>query len=346
LPPVVAGDTLPLITDDHAHFRETRVAADPLQPFLDYLARERGLSPRTVDSYRRDVASFLATAVAHGIMTDPPGRSQWRKLRGNRGIIRTHLAGLRRRDLGLSTVDRQLAGIRTFYRFLQVSGIVDGVPANLTAGRGGRRRDLPRDLNVELTERLIELPDTGTARGLRDRALLEMIYGLGLRLAEVVGLDLGDLDWPSGRVRVLGKGRRERILPLGGCAAEALRNYLRDRLEPEVWLHVNDGTLRGADRKRPVFEGRRGRRIAPRTVQTRVSGYAAELAGATGVSPHTLRHSFATHLLDGGAGIRVVQELLGHRHLATTQIYTHLGRERLREGFRAAHPRARKKDGS
>lgn len=322
------------------------MAADPLQPFLEYLARERGLSPRTVEAYRRDVGAFLRTAVETGLMKEPPGRSQWKKLKDHRGIIRSHMASLRRRDHSLSSVDRHLAGIRAFYRFLQTSGVVDGVPANLTAGRGGRRRDLPKDLNLALTERLIGLPDTATPRGLRDRALLEMIYGLGLRLSEVVGLDLGDVDWPSGRVRVLGKGNRERVLPLAGCAAEALANYLKDRLEPETWLHVNDGTLRGPDRNLHVFEGRRGRRISPRTVQTRVAGYAGELAGDTGVSPHTLRHSFATHLLDGGAGIRVVQELLGHRHLATTQIYTHLGRERLRDGFRAAHPRARKKEDS
>lgn len=322
------------------------MAADPLTPFLEHLAHERGLSPRTVDAYRRDVTAFLETAVANEVMPDPPTRRHWKKLKDNRGVIRSHLAGLRRKDHSLSTVDRHLAGIRAFYRYLQASGIVETVPVNLSTGRAGRRRDLPKDLNLELTEQLIAQPDPATPRGKRDRALLEMIYGLGLRLAEVVGLDLGSLDWPSGRVRVLGKGNRERILPLAGCAATALEIYLRDRLEPSEWLNVNDGTMRGPMAKRPVFEGRPGRRISPRTVQSRVAVHAAELAGTAGVSPHTLRHSFATHLLDGGAGIRVVQELLGHRHLATTQIYTHLGRERLREGFRAAHPRARKKDDS
>jgi len=322
------------------------LAADPLKPFLDHLALERGLSPRTVDAYRRDVTGFLGTAVKTGVLPDPPVKRHWGKLKDNRGVIRSHLAGLRQRDHSLSTVDRHLAAIRAFYRYLQVSGIVDTVPVNLTAGRAGRRRELPKDLNIDLTEQLIAQPDPNTARGKRDRALLEMIYGLGLRLAEVVGLDLGSLDWPSGRVRVLGKGNRERILPLAGCAAEALEIYLKDRLDHAVWLDITDGTMRGATAKRPVFEGRPGRRISPRTVQSRVAVHAAELAGTAGVSPHTLRHCFATHLLDGGAGIRVVQELLVHRHLATTQIYTHLGRERLREGFRAAHPRARKKDDS
>ena len=172
-----------------------------------------------------------------------------------------------------------------------------------------------------------------------------MIYGLGLRLAELVGLDLGHLDLTQGRVRVLGKGSRERILPLAGFAVDALVDYLESRLDPVTWLELKDGIYRGEASIQPVFEGRPGRRIARRTVQARVAHYATELAGVSGVSPHTLRHSFATHLLEGGSGIRVVQELLGHQNLATTQIYTHLSRGRLRESFLAAHPRAKKNKG-
>jgi site-specific recombinase XerC len=168
-----------------------------------------------------------------------------------------------------------------------------------------------------------------------------MIYGLGLRLAEVVALDLGNLDWPAEQITVLGKGNKERLLPLIGCARDALADYLGRRLEPTVWLNLQDGVLGGADAKLPVFCGRPGRRIGRRTVQDRVHHYATRVAGLTGVSPHTLRHSFATHLLDGGAGIRIVQELLGHQHLATTQVYTHLSRAKLREIFQRAHPRAK-----
>lgn len=313
----------------------------PLKPYLDYLALERGMSPRTVEAYERDVSAFLESAVRLGLIAAPPDRHQWAALAEQRGLIRAHLAALRGRDCSLATVDRHLAAIRSFFRYLKTTGVVEEVPANLTAGRGGRQRRLPRDLNVELTEQLIGMPDVRNDRGLRDRAILELIYGLGLRLAEVVGLDLGDLDLPSGRIRVLGKGNKERILPLAGFAAEALAAHLAVRLDPARLQDVVDGTVRSAAAQQPVFEGRRGRRIARRTVQDRVARYAAELAGVSGVSPHTLRHSFATHLLDGGAGIRVVQELLGHSNLSTTQIYTHLSRGRLREGFTAAHPRAR-----
>lgn len=315
----------------------------PLQPFVDHLTHERGLSPLTVQAYTRDVEDFLDTAVARGVLTRQARATDWARLEDHPELMRVHLAALRRRGQGIASVDRHLSGIRAFFRFLRRTGVLESVPASVITSRGGRQRPLPHDLTVELAAKLVDQPDPSTERGRRDRALLEMIYGLGLRLAELVGLDLGDLDFAQGRVRVLGKGSRERIMPFGGCAAAALEDYLAQRLEPGVWLDLRDGRLRGPEAKQPVFLGRPHRRIAHRTVQQRVSFYATELAGAAGVSPHTLRHSFATHLLEGGAGIRVVQELLGHRHLSTTQIYTHLGRDRLRAAFADAHPRAKKK---
>ncbi len=317
----------------------------PLTPFLDYLTRERDLSPRTREHYARDLRQFLGTAVDLGLVPDPPAAEDWPALTA-RGLVRTHLARLRRLDRTPATVDRHLASIRAFFRWLQLTGRIEAVPDDLSAGRGGRERKLPVVLGEQMLERILDLPDPATDRGKRDRALLEMIYGLGLRLAEVVGLDLGSVDLVDGRVRVLGKGRKERLLPLCGCADEALRQWLTVRLGPLEYMAVADGRLTRDLAAMPVFTGRPGRRIGRRTVQQRVAHYAGELAGMAGVSPHTLRHSFATHLLDGGAGVRVVQELLGHGHLATTQIYTHLSRTRVREAFQSAHPRARRKDDS
>ncbi len=312
-----------------------------LQPFLAHLEHEQGASPRTVAAYARDVGQFLTEAEDAGLLGPADGPGAWRDLEGQRVLIRDHLARLRQLGRSRATVARHLAAIRTFYRYLRLTRAIGAAPESLARGTGGRERRLPRDLTEQHVASLLELPDPRTARGRRDRALLELIYGLGLRLAEVVGLDLRHVDLPGERVRVLGKGNKERILPLCGCAREALDAYLDDRLDAAQRLALSDGALPAAAGRLPLFEGRPGRRIGRRTVQARVHFYAARLAGLTGVSPHTLRHSFATHLLDGGVGIRVVQELLGHAHLATTQIYTHLSRERLREVFQQAHPRAK-----
>ncbi|HOX26399.1 MAG TPA: tyrosine-type recombinase/integrase [Candidatus Krumholzibacteria bacterium] len=314
-----------------------------VEAFLAYLTVERGLSPRTREHYARDLRAFFATAAALGAVADDPGPAEWPDL-ARPGLVRAHLAKLRRQDRSRATVARHLASIRAFFRWLQLTGRLAAAPDDLVTSRGGRERKLPTVLGEQLVEQLLALPDPRTARGRRDRALLEMIYGLGLRLAEVVSLNLGAIDLVDGQVRVVGKGSKERRLPLCGCADQALREYLASRLAPGAWRALEDGRLTRALAAQPAFEGRPGRRIGRRTVQQRVAHYAGELAGVAGVSPHTLRHSFATHLLDGGAGVRVVQELLGHGHLATTQIYTHLSRVQVREAFLRAHPRARRKD--
>ncbi len=314
---------------------------DHVTAFAHHLTIEKGASERTVTAYVRDLGQYLTTCRNLDHLPDTPSENDWRTLFGDRPAVRDHLAMLRRRKRTPATVARQLAAIRAFARYLHLAGVLPIVPAALIRGTSaGRERRLPRDLTEEMIEDLMNLPDTTTPRGRRDRAMLEVIYGLGLRLAEVVGLNLGSLDFTSERVRVLGKGDKERILPLLGLTARKLRDHLEGCFTPDVVLSMLDGILNSADASRPVFEGRPGRRISPRTVQYRVALYAGQLAGLRGVSPHTLRHSFATHLLDGGAGIRVVQELLGHEHLATTQIYTHLSRARLREEFRKAHPRS------
>lgn len=314
-----------------------------LQPFLDHLAVERGLSERTREHYARDLGAFLATAIELGVVPPDPGPEDWPDL-ARHGVVRTHLARLRRLERSRATIDRHLASIRAFFRWLRLTDQVADAPSDLVGGRGGRERKLPVVLGEQMLEQLLELPDRSRPIGRRDRALLELIYGLGLRLSEAVDLNLGDLDLIDGRVKVRGKGGKERLLPLCGCADEALRAHLSARLDPTEAYELQDGRPGRDLARRPVFEGRPGRRIGRRTVQQRVTRYARELAGLTGVSPHTLRHSFATHLLDGGAGIRIVQELLGHGHLSTTQIYTHLSRSGVREAFLRAHPRARTKD--
>jgi site-specific recombinase XerD len=313
-----------------------------LEPYLQHLEVEQGLSPHTVEAYGRDISSFLETACAFGILKLPVDDQQLAKLEDQRGLLRGHLALLRKLERSRATLDRHLAAIRSYYRFLLVSHVVENVPDNLRSGRGGREKLLPKDLTLELTEQLLDLPDRTTLRGNRDWAMLEMIYGLGLRLSELVELNLGQINWQDGRVRVLGKGGKERILPLAGCAKTALGTYLEMRLDPDFWKRYQASEAEDSELASPIFEGRPGHRIARRTVQNRVAHYAGELAGVKGVSPHTLRHCFATHLLEGGAGIRVVQELLGHRNLSTTQIYTHLSRGKLKETFLNAHPRARR----
>jgi site-specific recombinase XerC len=314
---------------------------DHVVSFTRHLTIEKGSSERTVTAYVRDLGQFLATCRDLDHLPATPTDADWRSLFDQRAPVRDHLALLRRRRRAHATIARQLAAIRSFARYLHLAGVLTTIPETLARGTSaGRERRLPRDLTEEMIEDLLELPDTAKPRGRRDRAMLEVAYGLGLRLAEIVGMNLGDLDFTSERVRVLGKGNKERILPLLGLTARRLREHLDGQLAPDTVMGLVDGTLSVADAGRPVFEGRPGRRIAPRTVQQRVAHYAGQLAGLRGVSPHTLRHSFATHLLDGGAGIRVVQELLGHEHLATTQIYTHLSRARLREEFRKAHPRS------
>ena len=313
-----------------------------LEPYLRYLEIEQGVSPHTIEAYGRDVSSFLETACAFGIIQQPVDQKQLVRLEDQRGLLRGHLALLRKLERRRSTLDRQLAAIRSIYKFLLVTHLIENVPDNLATGRGGRERRLPKDLTLELTEQMLAQPDSTKLIGCRDKAILEMIYGLGLRLAELVALDLGSISWHDNRIRVLGKGNRERILPLAGCAKSALHDYLEMRLDPDLWQRYQNECATHQDLALPVFEGRRGKRIARRTVQSRVAHYAGELAGVSGVSPHTLRHCFATHLLEGGAGIRVVQELLGHQNLSTTQIYTHLSRGRLKESFFNAHPRARK----
>lgn len=304
--------------DDAATLPEAwRVAVEML---VEHVALERGRREATVAAYRGDALDLARTCVEWGIMH--PGEV-------GRLTLRRYLAILADRGLARATVARRSSLARTWFGLLARRGVVPTDPAaTLESPRAGR--PLPRVLRVDEVARLLVAPDAGSPAGLRDRALLELLYASGARVAEACGLDLDAVDLPQRQVRLAGKGGKERIVPLGTPAVAACRRYLADAR----------AALAGEVTTPALFLNSRGQRLGVRDARTAV-GRAARTAGLGHVTPHTLRHAFATHLLDRGADLRQVQELLGHASLATTQRYTHLSRGRLQEVHARAHPRAR-----
>ena len=304
--------------------------------FLDHLHVERGVSPATISAYRNDLdayASFLAANVpgdAWATSPEPSVRYLASLAAPPRGAIRPRLASTSRR--------RRTAALRGFYRFAFGEGLVSvDVAAHLDLPR--EVRHLPQTLTVVEVERLLEAAGGQDAepapRALRDRALLELLYAAGLRVSEALRLDAEDLSLDGAFVRVIGKGDRERLVPIGEVALDWLRRYL-DEARP-AWLAIaHVAPTRGG----PVFLTERGRRLGRQQAWALVKRAAAAADLDDRVSPHTFRHSFATHLLEGGADLRIVQELLGHATISTTQLYTHLTGERIREVYGRAHPRA------
>jgi len=289
-----------------------------LAAFVADLRDVRNLSPNTVAAYRRDVDAYLGSD-AGDEGGDPVGRGF------TYPELRRYLAGLRGRGLGARTVSRKVAALRAFGDYLLDHELLDENPARALV-TPKVRAGLPVAISQRDVARLFEgsLP-----LGSRDRAILELLYASGIRLAELVALDVADLDLRGRRVRVMGKGARERLAPLGRAAEAAVRAYLRD---PERPPNRETG-------EEPLFLGPRGRRLSRRTVQRVVTRWLSEVSAETRLSPHVLRHTFATHLLERGADLRSVQELLGHKALTSTQIYTHLTVERLRKSYDRAHPR-------
>lgn len=287
---------------------------DQVEEYLAALRAERGLSPATVVAYRRDLASYLAH-----LGTRPPGPE----------AVSTFLAEQHGRGLAPTTVARRLAAVRGFHRFLVSEGLAGSDPTRLVEGPQ-RPRSLPKALTVEDTFALLEAPDPSTRTGRRDRALLEFLYATGCRVAEAVGLDELDLDLAESTALVTGKGNKQRLVPVGGAARRALEAWLPDR-----------AALRTARAGRAVFLNMRGGRITRQGVWevVRAAGRRAGLpAGAA--SPHVLRHSAATHMVEGGADLRTVQELLGHASISTTQVYTRVSPRHLLEVYRTTHPRS------
>jgi integrase/recombinase XerC len=295
-------------------------AGERVAAFLAHLRDERRLSPHTVAAYGRDLEAYLGHLEQAG--RDDPAAA-------DAADVRAFAAARHRAGAGGRTVQRALSAVRAFYRWLQREGLAVQDPAmGISAPRSPRR--LPRTLDADAAGALVEAPG-GDPVGLRDRALLELVYSSGLRLAEVVGLELDDLDHREGLVQVLGKGAKRRIVPVGRRALEAVAAWLPVRGQ---WAAPGETAL---------FLSRRGRRIAPRTVQARLDHWSRRLGLGPGVHPHMLRHSFASHLLESSGDLRAVQELLGHANISTTQIYTHLDFQHLARVYDAAHPRARRK---
>ncbi|MFA9431286.1 site-specific tyrosine recombinase [Egicoccus sp. AB-alg2] len=292
-----------------------------VEHLVEHLELERGRGEHTVSAYRRDATDLARTCTAWGI--DHPGEVELLTLR-------RYLATLSERGYARSTIARRSSVVRSLFAFLKRRGVVARDPAALLASPK-QGRHLPRVLRVDEVERLLAGPDPDTPVGRRDRALLELLYASGARVGEVCGLDVGHVDLAQGQVRLLGKGAKERIAPLGEPAVDAVQAYLEG---------ARAALLDGAAAQDALFVNTRGGRLGTRDARTVVQ-HAGVAAGVGHVTPHTLRHSFATHLLESGADVRVVQELLGHASLATTQRYTHLSRGRLREVHALAHPRAR-----
>ena len=317
--------------------------SDPaLQSFLRYLKTERDASPHTISNYGRDLRQFIEVTWCEEARPSPLPWSQVTLAQ-----CRHFMAELQSRGCSRVSIRRKLSALRSFYRHLMREGLAKTSPVAALAG-GRVRRRLPKVLSVDEVARLLAAPmhhhrqrvsdgRTGTEAaaefiGRRDAAILEVIYSGGLRISEAVGLNLEDIDFFSGTFTVRGKGKKERLAALGRPAVQALRTYLDIRQQ----LGLADKRVPG-----PLFLNRNGGRLTARSVQRTFKVYCRKAGLPPEATPHKLRHSFATHLLDAGADLRSVQEMLGHASLSTTQIYTHVSIERLKDAYNRAHPRAR-----
>lgn len=297
---------------------------DAIERFVKYLRVERNASDLTVKSYREDLESFLDYCRDRLRGVPAPDAYTVHDLRG-------YISYLHECQYAKTTIARRLACLRTFFRFCAREKLCQGNPAKaLRTPRTGRK--LPHFLNSSEILQLLDAPPANEMLGLRDRAILETLYSAGLRVAELVGLNLRDWDHESNIMRVLGKGRKERIAPIGRYAATALERWLEVR-RPKENPKPKD--------KEAMFLNKNGTRITTRSIGRMLEKYLKLTGLDQKTSPHTLRHTFATHMLDGGADLRSVQELLGHKSLTTTQIYTHVSTTRMRETYEAAHPHSK-----
>jgi integrase/recombinase XerD len=291
-----------------------------ISSFLTHVKVEKGLSSNTVSAYHRDLAKFDEFAKKSKLSLESVSRDD----------LVDFLASLYRQKLESKTVARHLVTLRNFFRYAQIQDLITADPSvNLESPK--IRRSLPGYLRLEEVERLLAEPDSNTSLGLRDRAMLEVLYSTGLRVSELTGLRVTDLDTKVGCVRCIGKGDKERIVPVGKKALGMVDKYLRDARPKLLAKGVSTPTL---------FVNRRGRQLSRVGVWKILSAYGRRAGLRTALTPHMLRHSFATHLLERGADLRSVQLMLGHADISTTQIYTHVVEERLKQIYKAHHPRA------
>jgi integrase/recombinase XerC len=319
---------------------------DHLKAFLEHLRLNENASAHTVRAYESDLSqylAFLATHVGRRVSELTPGDLD------HLGV-RAFIGELNKRGNAKASAARKLSAIRAFGRYLRREDVIDGDPAALV-GTPRRETRIPNHLAVDEMSALLSAPDTSGPLGRRDQAILELFYASGLRLSELVGLDLDDLNLSGRVVRVLGKGRKERIVPFNTTAAAALKAWLTDREQflrspgsdpgrPRRRGQTPAGRLHTRRQVEPLFLNYRGTRLSTRSVDKLVRKYVAICSTRYGISPHALRHSFATHLLEAGADLRAIQELLGHAQLSTTQRYTHVNAAQLIETYRKAHPKA------
>lgn len=295
-----------------------------IERFLSYMAVERGVSRNTLSAYRSDARQL------HDFLTESAGENtaiHWRTV--GAGDVTAYLLHLRGKEYSDTTLARKVASTRSFFGFLFHEGVIDEDPTdNMSAPKVGR--SLPKALSVEEVDALLDFPADPSPEATRDRAMLEVLYASGIRVSELVSLDTDDVDLEQGYVRCFGKGSKERLVPIHPGAVEALGGYI-EHGRPQLQSKRSDTAL---------FLNRRGTHLTRQGFWTILKGAAARAGITTNISPHTLRHSFATHLLRGGAPLRHVQELLGHSSITTTQVYTHLTSEHVRAEYQKSHPRA------
>lgn len=352
----IKADHLPLVEDflryllDERHFSPytSRCYGVDLRQYVEHLTEENGIHAtrqQEMDTFQRRRTNGLknpAQAGDHGVVGQVgPKTVTTMMFDANVDTIRTFLSSLDHHHYSAATMARKIATLRSFYRWMDKCSLVASNPMLMIRTPRQSKR-LPKAIGVDQVEKLLSAPNDTDLLGARDRAILETLYSTGIRVSELVSINRGDIDDSSEALIVRGKGRKERIVPLGSHALKALRHYITMLDATVRGAGAMNGTTNGAkiDPDHPLFINKHGTRLSTRSVRRKVSKYLVTAGLDPDISPHTLRHSFATHLLDNGADLRSVQELLGHQSLSTTQVYTHLTTQRMRDAYDQAHPRA------